>query len=137
MQLAVNLSPGQIFDGERLIRAISACAAAASLDMRTVELELTESMLLKNIDDTAALLNRLGELGVSIAIDDFGTGYSSLSYLKRLPLDQLKIDQSFVRSLEHDPDDQALCEAIIVMAHKLGLKVIEIGRASCRERVCW
>ena len=127
LQLAVNLSPGQIFDGERLIRAISACAAAASLDMRTVELELTESMLLKNIDDTAALLNRLGELGVSIAIDDFGTGYSSLSYLKQLPVDSIKVDSSFVRDIGTDPNDEAIITAIIAMTHSLKLNVVAEG----------
>jgi EAL domain-containing protein (putative c-di-GMP-specific phosphodiesterase class I) len=120
LQLAVNLSPGQIFDGERLIRAISTCAAAVSLDMRTVELELTESMLLKNIDDTAALLNRLGELGVSVAIDDFGTGFSSLSYLKQLPVDSIKVDSSFVR-------DEAIITAIIAMTHSLKLNVVAEG----------
>ena len=127
LQLAVNLSPGQIFDGERLIRAISTCAAAVSLDMRTVELELTESMLLKNIDDTAALLNRLGELGVSVAIDDFGTGFSSLSYLKQLPVDSIKVDSSFVRDIGTDPNDEAIITAIIAMTHSLKLNVVAEG----------
>ena len=127
LRVAVNLSPGQLFDGDRLIRAISGCANAASLDTRAIELELTESMLLKNIDDTAALLHRLGNLGVSLAIDDFGTGYSSLSYLKQLPVDSIKVDSSFVRDIGTDPNDEAIITAIIAMTHSLKLNVIAEG----------
>ena len=127
LRVAVNLSPGQLFDGDRLIRAISTCAQAVSLDMRAVELELTESMLLKNIDETATLLNRLGELGVSLAIDDFGTGYSSLSYLKQLPVDSIKVDSSFVRDIGTDPNDEAIITAIIAMTHSLKLNVVAEG----------
>ncbi len=127
LRVAVNLSPGQLFDGDRLIRAISTCAEAVSLDMRAVELELTESMLLKNIDETASLLNRLGELGVSLAIDDFGTGYSSLSYLKQLPVDSIKVDSSFVRDIGTDPNDEAIITAIIAMTHSLKLNVVAEG----------
>ena len=81
-----------------------------------------------NGDESAVrTLDALKAQGFGVAIDDFGTGYSSLSYLKRLPLDVLKIDQSFVRDLEKDQDDRAMCEAMIVMAHKLGLKVVAEG----------
>jgi diguanylate cyclase (GGDEF)-like protein/PAS domain S-box-containing protein len=125
--LAVNVSPGQIFDGERLIRAIATAAQATGLDPKLVELELTESMLLKNIDETAALLRKLGELGIGLAIDDFGTGYSSLSYLKQLPVDSIKVDSSFVRDIGTDPNDEAIIRAIIAMTHSLKLNVIAEG----------
>ena len=127
LKLAVNLSVGQMFDGDRLIRAITTCAQAAKLDPTVVELELTESMLLKNIDDTADLLTRLGKMGVGLAIDDFGTGYSSLSYLKQLPVDTIKVDSSFVRDIGTDPNDEAIIRAIIAMTHSLKLNVVAEG----------
>ncbi len=127
LKLAVNLSVGQMFDGDRLIRTITTCAKAANLDPTVVELELTESMLLKNIDDTAELLTRLGKLGVGLAIDDFGTGYSSLSYLKQLPVDTIKVDSSFVRDIGTDPNDETIIRAIIAMTHSLKLNVVAEG----------
>ncbi len=127
LQLAVNVSPGQIFDGDRFARTIEQCAISAGLDTRTVELELTESMLLKNVDETAALLKKLGDLGIGLAIDDFGTGYSSLSYLKQLPVDSIKVDSSFVRDIGTDPNDEAIIRAIIAMTHSLKLNVVAEG----------
>jgi EAL domain-containing protein (putative c-di-GMP-specific phosphodiesterase class I) len=127
LKLAVNLSVGQMFDGDRLIRAITSCAQTARLDPTVVELELTESMLLKNMDETAELLTRLGKLGVGLAIDDFGTGYSSLSYLKQLPVDTIKVDSSFVRDIGTDPNDEAIIRAIIAMTHSLKLNVVAEG----------
>ena len=127
LKLAVNLSVGQMFDGDRLIRAITTSAKAVNLDPTVVELELTESMLLKNIDDTADLLTRLGKMGVGLAIDDFGTGYSSLSYLKQLPVDTIKVDSSFVRDIGTDPNDEAIIRAIIAMTHSLKLNVVAEG----------
>ena len=127
LKLAVNLSVGQMFDGDRLIRAITAFAKAANLDPTVVELELTESMLLKNIDDTAELLTRLGKIGVGLAIDDFGTGYSSLSYLKKLPVDTIKVDSSFVQDIGTDANDEAIIRAIIAMTHSLKLNVVAEG----------
>jgi EAL domain-containing protein (putative c-di-GMP-specific phosphodiesterase class I) len=82
---------------------------------------------MKNIEEKAALLNRLGELGVGLSIDDFGTGYSSLSYLKKLPVDSIKIDGSFVRDIEDDPNDLAIIQAILAMAHSLKLSVVAEG----------
>jgi EAL domain-containing protein (putative c-di-GMP-specific phosphodiesterase class I) len=82
---------------------------------------------MQDIEEKARLLNRLGELGVGLAIDDFGTGYSSLSYLKRLPVDAIKIDGSFVRELQEDPDDEAIVRAILAMAHSLRLLVVAEG----------
>ncbi|MEP7156451.1 MAG: EAL domain-containing protein, partial [Betaproteobacteria bacterium] len=127
LKLAVNLSVGQMFDADRLVRCITSCAEVAKLDPSVVELELTESMLLKNIDETADLLTRLGNMGVGLAIDDFGTGYSSLSYLKQLPVDSIKVDSSFVRDIGTDPNDEAIIRAIIAMTHSLKLNVVAEG----------
>jgi EAL domain-containing protein (putative c-di-GMP-specific phosphodiesterase class I) len=92
-----------------------------------LKLELTESILLDRIDDTIKTMNALKELGIRFSLDDFGTGYSSLQYLKRLPLYQLKIDQSFVRDIAIDSSDQAIVRTIIAMAHTLNLNVIAEG----------
>lgn len=127
IRLAVNMSVGQMFDADRLVRALEQTAKAAALDLHTVELEMTESMLLKNIDDTAVLLKTLGDMGLGLAIDDFGTGYSSLSYLKQLPVDSIKVDSSFVRDIGTDPNDEAIVRAIIAMTHSLKLNVIAEG----------
>ena len=127
IRLAVNMSVRQMFDGNRLVRVLEDAAKASALDLRTVELELTESMLLKNVDDTAAVLKQLGEMGLGLAIDDFGTGYSSLSTLKQLPVDSIKVDSSFVRDIGTDPNDEAIVRAIVAMTHSLKLNVIAEG----------
>ena len=127
LKLSVNLSVGQVVDGERLYRAIADAVRIAGVDPATLELELTESLLMQNIEEKAALLNRLGQLGVGLAIDDFGTGYSSLSYLKKLPVNAIKIDSSFVRDIHSDPNDEAIIRAILAMAHSLRLSVIAEG----------
>jgi EAL domain-containing protein (putative c-di-GMP-specific phosphodiesterase class I) len=127
LRLSVNLSVGQVGDGERLYRAVEAAVRNSGIDPATLELELTESHLMQNISEKAALLNRLGELGVGLAIDDFGTGYSSLSYLKSLPVDSIKIDSSFVRDIHTDPNDEAIIKAILAMAHSLHLSVVAEG----------
>ncbi|MBW9273607.1 MAG: EAL domain-containing protein, partial [Candidatus Thiodiazotropha sp. (ex. Lucinisca nassula)] len=90
-------------------------------------LEITESVFLDEHRKPGARLGALREEGIGISIDDFGTGYSSLSYLKRFPVDKIKIDRSFVRDVTTDTEDAALCEAIIAMAHHLGLKVVAEG----------
>jgi diguanylate cyclase (GGDEF)-like protein/PAS domain S-box-containing protein len=127
LKLSVNLSVGQVADGERLFRAVGDALGRAGMDASLLELELTESMLMQNLGEKAALLHRLGDLGVGIAIDDFGTGYSSLSYLKSLPVDAIKVDSSFVRDIGIDPNDEAIVRAIIAMAHSLKLTVIAEG----------
>ncbi|WP_420238594.1 PAS domain S-box protein [Telmatobacter bradus] len=99
-----------------------------------LDLELTESMLLDNIDDAIAKMNELKQHGVHFSLDDFGTGYSSLSYLKRLPFDQLKIDRSFVRDLLDDIGSQAIARSIISLGRALGLNVIAEGVESCEQR---
>jgi EAL domain-containing protein (putative c-di-GMP-specific phosphodiesterase class I) len=92
-----------------------------------LKLELTEGMLLEDVEETIATMNVLSEIGIQFSMDDFGTGYSSLQYLKRLPLDQLKIDQSFVRDIVTDSSDKAIVRTIIVMAQSLGISVIAEG----------
>ncbi|HET9580655.1 MAG TPA: EAL domain-containing protein [Usitatibacter sp.] len=127
LRLSVNLAVGQVSDGDRLFRAVEAAVQRHGVRPSTLELELTESQLMKNIQEKATLLHRLGDLGVGLAIDDFGTGYSSLSYLKQLPVDAIKIDGSFVRDMEDDPNDEAIIQAILAMAHSLGLSVVAEG----------
>ena len=90
-------------------------------------LEITESLLLENVDEVVAKMKRLKARGLRFSIDDFGTGYSSLSYLKRLPLDELKIDRSFVADIEHDDNAAAICAAFIGLANILGLHVVAEG----------
>ena len=127
LRLSVNLSVGQVVDGERLYSAVARALERTGIDARTLELELTESLLMQNLGDKAQLLNRLGALGVGLSIDDFGTGYSSLAYLKSLPVDAIKIDGSFVRDISSDADDEAIIRAIVAMAHSLQLAVVAEG----------
>ncbi|MFV9615393.1 MAG: EAL domain-containing protein [Gammaproteobacteria bacterium] len=126
LTLAVNLSARQIrmpnFVDEMLVLIDSAGVNPAKL-----KLEITESILLENLEDIIEKMTRLKDRGVNFSIDDFGTGYSSLQYLKRLPLDQLKIDQSFVRDLAEDTNDRAIVRTIIAMAKSLNLDVIAEG----------
>lgn len=126
-RISVNLSVGQLADGERLLRAVEGALSRAGVEPACLELELTESILMQNLGEKAALLDRLGEMGVGLSIDDFGTGYSSLSYLKRLPVDAIKIDSSFVRDIGLDANDEAIVRAIIAMAHSLRLAVVAEG----------
>ena len=127
LRIAVNISMGQVRHGDRLYEAVERALKRAGVDPASLELELTESHLMQDIPENAALLTRLGELGVGISIDDFGTGYSSLSYLKKLPVDSIKIDSSFVRDMERDPNDEAIIQAILAMAHSLRLSVVAEG----------
>ncbi len=129
LRLSVNVAAAQVSDGERLFAAVGRAIAESGIDPATLELELTESHLMRDIPEKARLLNRIGDLGVGFAIDDFGTGYSSLSYLKSLPVDSIKIDGSFVRDVHSDPDDEAIIRAILAMAHSLRLSVV----AECVE----
>ena len=124
--MSVNLSALQLLRDD-LTQRLCEILAELKLAPAQLELELTESVLMANADLAIHTLNRLHTLGISIAIDDFGTGYSSLSYLKRLPIDRLKIDRSFVGDITTDPDDEAITKTIITMAHSLGLNVIAEG----------
>ncbi len=125
-RLAVNISPRQ-FQQPNFVTTVEQYLNLHRVDPRRLELEVTEGLFIQNFDDIAEKLRRLKGLGVRIAIDDFGTGYSSLSYLKLLPLDALKIDQSFVRDLNIDPDDAAIVRTIVAMAKGLGLEVVAEG----------
>ena len=124
--VSVNLSALQFRRGN-LIETVAMALKKSGLPPRLLELELTESILLQNVDVTLATVQQLNALGVRLAIDDFGTGYSSLSYLKRFTVDKLKIDQSFVRDIGTDPDDAAIVRAIIQMAKSLRLGIIAEG----------
>jgi EAL domain-containing protein (putative c-di-GMP-specific phosphodiesterase class I) len=126
LRVAVNLSPRQ-FRQKHLTATIEQVLRETGLAPQLLELELTEGMLMHHAEDTVRTLGQLHEMGVHLAIDDFGTGYSSLSYLKRFPLHALKIDRSFVKDLESDPDDAAIVTAIIAMARSLNLRVVAEG----------
>lgn len=116
--------------------------AAHAINPLLLKLELTESLVLANVDDTILKMNQLKQIGVRFSMDDFGTGFSSLSYLTRLPLDQLKIDQSFVRNIGVKPGDAIIVQTIIGMANNLGMEVIaegvetELQRAFLEEHGC-
>jgi len=126
INIAVNLSAVQFKRGN-LEQVVIQALEDSGLPPTCLELELTESILIQNVEQVLSSIKRLKLLGVKLAIDDFGTGYSSLSYLKRFDVDKLKIDQSFVRDLASDPDDAAIVRAIIQMAHSLKLTTIAEG----------
>jgi diguanylate cyclase (GGDEF)-like protein/PAS domain S-box-containing protein len=124
--LAVNVSAGQFHQSDFVAQVHDAVQRHA-INPVQLKLELTEGMLLEDVEETIATMNILSEIGIQFSMDDFGTGYSSLQYLKRLPLDQLKIDQSFVRDIVTDSSDKAIVRTIIVMAQSLGISVIAEG----------
>ena len=135
-QISINKSPVEFMDKDdsgNVARFIDDLHEQ-SLGGNNFAFEITEGLLLNASQRINDQLMALRDAGIQVSIDDFGTGYSSLSYLKKFDIDYLKIDQSFVRNLEHDPDDVTLCEAIIVMAHKLGLKVIAEGVETAQQR---
>ncbi len=131
--LSVNVSAKQ-FRQENFVAQVQAAVKRHAINPMQLKLELTESMLLDDVDGTIATMNALKEIGVQFSLDDFGTGYSSLQYLKRLPLNQLKIDQSFVRDIVVDPNDRAIVRTIIVMARSLNLAVIAEGVETDEQR---
>ncbi|MFH0934236.1 MAG: EAL domain-containing protein, partial [Pseudomonadota bacterium] len=131
--LSVNVSARQ-FHQEDFVEQVRSTVAHHGIDPSLLKLELTESMLLENIEVTISNMSALNKIGVRISLDDFGTGYSSLQYLKRLPLDQLKIDQSFVRDIVTDSSDRTIVSTIIAMAHSLDLDVIAEGVETEEQR---
>jgi diguanylate cyclase (GGDEF)-like protein len=126
VSLAVNVSARNV-QHDDLYRWVETALADADIDGGSLELEMTEGTLMTDMETSIEKLVALKRLGIRTSIDDFGTGYSSLSYLKRLPVDKLKIDQSFVRDIAHNPDDAAITGAIIAMGRQLNLKIIAEG----------
>ncbi|MFJ4144191.1 EAL domain-containing protein [Pseudomonas sp. NPDC089734] len=126
IRVSVNLSVHQLRQG-KLVSLVRQVLDETGLAPELLELELTESQLLDSVEHIISTFQQLRELGVKLAIDDFGTGYSSLSYLKRFPVDYVKIDQAFIRGLDDGTEDAAIIQAIISMAHSLGLKVVAEG----------
>jgi len=126
LRIAVNVSARQ-FQQKDFIDRVIQILEESRLDPSCLELELTETSIMENPESAAKLLTQIRQLGVRVAVDDFGTGYSSLSYLKRLPIDTLKLDRSFVNGVTTDPDDAALVMAIVTLAHNLRLRVVAEG----------
>jgi diguanylate cyclase (GGDEF)-like protein/PAS domain S-box-containing protein len=126
LRIAVNLSPRQ-FQQRDLAQRIRTLIDQPDFLPEYLELEITESMVMQNVERAIGMLEELRQLGVRVAIDDFGTGYSSLAVLKRFPVDCLKVDRSFVRDIPHDADDMAITRAVILLAHSMGLSVVAEG----------
>jgi diguanylate cyclase (GGDEF)-like protein/PAS domain S-box-containing protein len=130
--ISVNVSVRQ-FMRKDLLDVLVKVIRNANLDARVLELEVTESLIMSDADEFVSTLKKLKDVGIKLAIDDFGTGYSSLSHLKRMPLDRLKVDQSFVRDISSDPDSATIVEAIINLGHSLKLKVIAEGVETAQQ----
>jgi diguanylate cyclase (GGDEF)-like protein/PAS domain S-box-containing protein len=135
LTLSVNVSAVQYHQTD-FVAQVLATLEQTGADPRRLKLELTESMLLDDVEETIVKMNALKARGIGFSLDDFGTGYSSLSYLKRLPLDQLKIDQSFVRDLLSDSNDAVIAKTIVALAESLGLSVIAEGVETEAQRNC-
>lgn len=126
LNVSVNVSVRQ-FMRKDLVESLLKTVKHSQLDTQDLELEVTESLIMNNAEEFIAILKKLKETGIKLAIDDFGTGYSSLNYLKRMPIDRLKVDQSFVRDINKDTPSTTIVEAIISLGHSLRLKVIAEG----------
>jgi predicted signal transduction protein with EAL and GGDEF domain len=124
--VSVNVSPRQ-FEEARLVERVAAALAGSGLAADGLELEVTESLIMRDLARSVGKMRELKQMGVSLSIDDFGTGYSSLSALKSFPISRLKIDKSFISELAGNPDDQAIAAAVISLGHKLNLRVIAEG----------
>jgi EAL domain-containing protein (putative c-di-GMP-specific phosphodiesterase class I) len=132
-KVSINVS-NSLFHGATLLSAVEDALAETGLTPDHLELELTESIAMRNVDTSIIVLQRLKAIGLQLAIDDFGTGYSSLSYLQRLPVNRVKIDQSFVRDLLSPVQPVMIVRAIIAMAHSLQLEVLAEGVEDERQR---
>jgi len=132
--VSLNVSPKQLSGNNSLVTKWPELLRIYGLPANSIGIEITEGLLLESNPMTSTILNNLRDAGARLLIDDFGTGYSSLSYLKKLDVDFIKIDQSFVKNLSRGSEDMVLCETIIVMAHKLGLKVIAEGIETAEQR---
>jgi len=132
LTIAVNVSVQQ-FARSNFVDSVLRALEQYDVRPQQLELEITESLLMRNVDDTTACMKRFRDAGVTLSIDDFGTGYSSLGYLRQFPVDALKIDRSFVKDMHTSDDDAAICAAIIAMARELKLKVIAEGVANAEQ----
>jgi len=132
-KLSLNISMIQLED-DNFIDKVKKIISQTDFNPESLELEITESQIMKNPESTISILNKIKALGITISIDDFGTGYSSLSYLKRLPIDRLKIDKSFVQDIPDDEDDTAIIRAIISLAQSLKLKIIAEGVETVEQK---
>ena len=141
MHMAVNLSPRQFKDPD-LVDHLSRVFSETGMPPELLEIEITESMMMTDVEGAVAKLSAIRELGVRLAIDDFGTGYSSLAQLKRFPIDTLKVDRSFIRDIPDDAGNNAITEAIIALGRSLGVTVVAEGvetsaqQAFLRTRAC-
>lgn len=133
LTIAVNVSARQFYQPDFVAQVLSILQQTGANPTR-LKLELTESLLVSSIEEVIDKMHTLKAIGVGFSLDDFGTGYSSLSYLKRMPLDQLKIDQSFVRDILTDPNDAAIAKMVIVLARSMGLSVIAEGVETVPQR---
>ena len=133
LMVSVNVSVQQ-FRHPDFVEQVMSAVAASGIDPRNLKLELTESLLVDDVEATVSKMTALKAIGIAFSLDDFGTGYSSLAYLKRLPLDELKIDQSFVRDVLTDPNDAAIARTIVALAQSLGLSVIAEGVETAAQR---
>ncbi|MBL9078801.1 MAG: EAL domain-containing protein [Planctomycetes bacterium] len=134
IRMAVNVSARQLEHRDDFVGTVQAVLDATGLEPSLLELEITESSMLQDAEATVAQLERVRALGVALALDDFGTGYSSFAYLRRLPIDTLKVDRSFVEEADADPEDAALVGAILAMARVLSLRVVVEGVETKRQR---
>ncbi|MEJ2619655.1 MAG: EAL domain-containing protein [Candidatus Thiodiazotropha sp.] len=132
IRVAINLSGMQFIQRDLSVR-VENSLRTSGLDPKYLEFEITESILMRNVNETIAALNEFKMMGINISVDDFGTGYSSLSYLKRFPLNSLKIDRSFIRDISESADDVTITSAIIAMAHQLNLGVVAEGVETQRQ----
>jgi EAL domain-containing protein (putative c-di-GMP-specific phosphodiesterase class I) len=133
LTLAVNVSARQFHQAD-FVAQIASLLDRTGVRPQRLKLELTESLLVENVQDIVEKMFALKARGIGFALDDFGTGYSSMAYLKRLPLDQLKIDQSFVRDLQSDPNDATIAQTIVALGRTLGLAVIAEGVETTEQR---
>ncbi|UWZ84806.1 EAL domain-containing protein [Occallatibacter riparius] len=132
LEMSVNVSPRQFLDKD-FERLVANVVAESGADPRQLKLEITESVMMENIEETLSTMTALKALGIGFSLDDFGTGYSSLSQLKRLPLDQLKVDQSFVRGVEQAETDASIVRTIIGLGRELGLNVLAEGVETAQQ----
>ena len=141
LYIAVNVS-GRELQQDSFVAGVRAVLRDTGLDPRRLEIEITESLLMENLEESIAKLQELRALGVKVAIDDFGTGYSSMNYLHRLPIDRLKIDRSFIQNITQNGADPVVARAIIALGHALGLSIVAEGveteaqSAFLREQLC-